>query len=411
MLWEPDVPLVCCISCPTVQGHLPPIQCCRRPCSSRNRALFNFLRDLRPRPQAHCYEVHGRFGDLRAASISARLQLAALYAATGTLLPEPPSRCTGGHTAMRLLRGCWANRPLRAEDLAPMRSAARLGGHLAPALPLLVHDLEASAGELQALHDAVGVSAPAAAAAGPPSLDPDAAASYQQLLRQQKPCVREGCREGGRWGCFRGGGGGEWLANPRGLLTVGEELRVLGTTTARGVAAGEVEELPAWRRLGQYRPIEIREAFPVAEGYVAEVETGLARLVVTPRQARRQEGGIPPYPLAAAAAPTPLEAEMHAELADSWAAHHSAPGSCAGEAPTGAPGCGRDCVAKGEVNGHSEETPCMPCIPSVSLLARISMDVWAGTGWQQRRSAHTVIDCITAEISLLYACIASTLQR
>ncbi|KAG2501267.1 hypothetical protein HYH03_001073 [Edaphochlamys debaryana] len=47
------------------------------------------------RLKAHCYEVHGRFGHLRASAVLPRLQLAALYAATGTLLPEPASRATG----------------------------------------------------------------------------------------------------------------------------------------------------------------------------------------------------------------------------------------------------------------------------------------------------------------------------
>lgn len=44
------------------------------------------------RVQVHAYEVHGRFGDLRALSVAARLQLAALYTATSMLLPEPLSR-------------------------------------------------------------------------------------------------------------------------------------------------------------------------------------------------------------------------------------------------------------------------------------------------------------------------------
>ncbi len=55
--------------------------------------------------QAHCYEVHGRFGHLLAPSVLARLQLAALYAACSSLLPEPASQLTGAQMAMEL--GGW----------------------------------------------------------------------------------------------------------------------------------------------------------------------------------------------------------------------------------------------------------------------------------------------------------------
>jgi hypothetical protein len=61
-------------------------------------------------PQVHCYEVHSRFGDLRATSVLARLQLAALYAATSTMLPEPLRRMTGAQMAMVLIRQCSGNR-------------------------------------------------------------------------------------------------------------------------------------------------------------------------------------------------------------------------------------------------------------------------------------------------------------
>eukprot|EP00798_Chlamydomonas_sp_ICE-L_P025428 gene25428-11088_t len=50
----------------------------------------------------HRYEVHPRFGHLAASSILSRLQLAALYSATSSLLPEPRSRMTGAQLAMRL---------------------------------------------------------------------------------------------------------------------------------------------------------------------------------------------------------------------------------------------------------------------------------------------------------------------
>lgn len=44
---------------------------------------------------AWLYNVHERFGHLRADSVAGRLHLAALYAATSTLVPEPRMQTTG----------------------------------------------------------------------------------------------------------------------------------------------------------------------------------------------------------------------------------------------------------------------------------------------------------------------------
>ncbi|PNH10973.1 hypothetical protein TSOC_002217 [Tetrabaena socialis] len=270
--------------------------------------------------KVHCYELHGRFGDLRAASVPARLQLAALYAATGTLLPEPVSRCTGGQMAVQLLRQCWGNRPLAAEDLAQLRSVGRLGGHLVPALRLLAHEREASACQLGALHASVAAAsspAPARAAertddaATLPALDADAAGAYE-LQGSTAPGAR---------------GRGGWGANPRLLLTRSEEECVLGLQ--HGAAAR-----PPWLRMGQYGAVRLDEPFPVGADFVTQTEAQLSGLVQQPAAAASP---YPPYPLArgtvaggssaaAAAACTPLEAEMHDELAASWAAHHEWPG-------------------------------------------------------------------------------------
>lgn len=63
----------------------------------------------------------------------ARLQLAALYAAAGSLLPEPGSRATGAQLAMQLVRQCWGMRPLAAAELDLLLTTARLGGELGQA--------------------------------------------------------------------------------------------------------------------------------------------------------------------------------------------------------------------------------------------------------------------------------------
>ncbi len=329
----------------------------------------------RPLPQVHCYELHGRFGHLVAPSVPARLQLAALYAATSTLLPEPLSACTGAQTALRLVRQCWGNGPMAPEDLAQLRSIGALSRNLLPALPLLIHELELSAWQLHELVIALrGGSAEAAAvganttgavevvaAAGPPAaplLDPDAATSY--LL------ARQGCGGGGHGGGAAGCSGEVcgWGPNPRELLTPGEEWRVLGL-------GGPWEGEPAWRRMGPYKAVELTDGevdgtqdpqgqgqrqglgqLPVPAGYVETTEARLAELVVGVARVAEEEGSgeqvqaagargaaaTPPYlrlttstATSGAAAdgtasvsapgggggPTPLDAEMHVELADS----------------------------------------------------------------------------------------------
>ncbi|GIL75394.1 hypothetical protein Vretifemale_5196 [Volvox reticuliferus] len=284
--------------------------------------------------EAHCYEVHGRFRHLCASSIPARLQLAALYAATGTLLPEPLSHCTGGQTAMELLRQCWSDRPLSAEALCHLRSVDQLGGHLTPGLRLLARELEASAGQLRLLHEVTQ-------GPGPAPID---------AVTAQNPCTSiDGARVGNadagisyfqeRQKILQPGG---WGPNPRGLLAASEERRALGVSVGR-------KPVPAWLRLGHYKRIEVPEPLPVDSGYVVEVEQQLSGLVVRPEADSRK---TIPYPLmdlrewnvggdesaagsgapaaagdgdGAAAALTPLHLEMHRELADSWAEYHSAP--------------------------------------------------------------------------------------
>ncbi len=96
--------------------------------------------------------MHGRFQDLRAPSIPTRLQLAALYAATSTLLPEPWSSKTGAQTAMQLVRQCWTDAPLTAAEQAQLSSIVTLGGHYAGGLQLLVHELQQSTQQLRHLY-------------------------------------------------------------------------------------------------------------------------------------------------------------------------------------------------------------------------------------------------------------------
>lgn len=248
--------------------------------------------------KVNAIEVHGRFGDLRATSIPARLQLAEIYAATGTLLPEPSSRMVGGHMAMRLLRQCWTNRPLLEGELAQLGRVCRLGGHLVPGLWMLARELQLSAFQLSFLYPG------ADSAKAPDPDDPlfeDACILYQQQSK----------------------GIGGWQANTRGLLSHQEEWRLLGKHS-------EVSKQgpPLWMRQMHATGdglIDI-DSCPVKDDVISQTEQLISSWVTesTPPDA----DCLPPYPLALASAgkqaPLPLEQAMHDELRSSWEAFHSA---------------------------------------------------------------------------------------
>ena len=131
----------------------------------------------------HVYDAHARFANLEVAAgplaIEARLQLAAVYAATDLELLQPRSNATGGEMAMELVRQCRVNRPLTENEYSHLVTLAGYGS-LTPALPLLCFDLEAGARQLAFLHPGVPLH---------PELpfDYDAANEYTQ--REQRDCL------------------------------------------------------------------------------------------------------------------------------------------------------------------------------------------------------------------------------
>ncbi len=216
----------------------------------------------------------------------------------GGTLPLDLGRRTGAQTAMQLLRQSWKNHPLSQEESAQLRSIAALAAQ-SPSLQLLVHELESSAQQLSFLYtDSSGEPGKG------PQLNQDAATCY---LREAEPY-----REGG----WRGFGG-----NPRALLTLLEEQRVLGIRR-------KPLPQPAWlkqmRQTGKYQ-VHV-PACPVPADIIAAAEQQLRSLVRTRPPSFDKP---PPYPLSSSAAagskPLPLEMEMHRELEASWAAHHSLP--------------------------------------------------------------------------------------
>ena len=97
------------------------------------------------------YDIHPRLQCLQASSIEARLQLAELYAATGSLLPEMRMRMTGEEKAMQLLRRCWTNRPLEVNDYVRLENLSKLCQHT-PGLILLSYEIGKSSLQTAFLH-------------------------------------------------------------------------------------------------------------------------------------------------------------------------------------------------------------------------------------------------------------------
>ena len=99
----------------------------------------------------HCFEVHPRWKGLQADGVSSRLQLAALYAASGTLLPEPRSRMTGSEKALELVRRCSVNHPLAEGCREQLMRIIELSGHNAT-LAIICGNILKCSEELNFLH-------------------------------------------------------------------------------------------------------------------------------------------------------------------------------------------------------------------------------------------------------------------
>lgn len=235
----------------------------------------------------HVYEIHPRFHTLEpkagATAIQARLQLAALYAAAGTEVPELRSGRTGGEVALELLRQSWNGDPMNPREQLQLNSIPAFG-QLTPALPLLCSELDACARELRFLRP------------GEPTLakelpyDADAATAY--TLRKQRAQL-----------------------NPRALLAPDEEERTLGAR----VSSRPNGALPpaGGLNLPSHSPSEtdsferalrgmLREALQGEEGSVCKDSNGL--------------------PLTASdVCDTQLGRTLLEELSESWSAHQQMP--------------------------------------------------------------------------------------
>jgi hypothetical protein len=228
------------------------------------------------------FDAHDRVGELRAAGVAARLQLAALYAAADTRVPEPRSGTTGAEVALSLVRRCFVNRPASAEEQAACDNVASLS-RATPALHVACAHWTACTRQLAFLHPAAKL--PRAADDADPHRLADSSMAYLRYAATPEAC-----------------------ANPRLLLSRVEELRVLGKRAGAPPAVRSGVAPSAASVVGLAQP-------PVDAAYVAAAEARLAALVVASAMEKQ------PFPLGAAAealSSDTLGAEMLAELRRSW---------------------------------------------------------------------------------------------
>jgi len=230
----------------------------------------------------HVYELHPRFSTIEAkagaTAIEARLQLATVYAATGTELPEARSKRTGGEVAMELVRQSWKGSPLTLDEVTQLKSIL-LYGQLTPALPLLCFETHMCASELLFLRPDMKKEAVAI------RYDADSATEYAQ--RKQRAQL-----------------------NAHALLTRDEEQTLLG----RKISARSVGNMPSAGTLD----------LPAHESkarVIASIEQLLRRMLVSTVAMDRQD-----FPLTASdVEDNELGRTIFAELSDSWSAHQRMP--------------------------------------------------------------------------------------
>lgn len=99
-----------------------------------------------------CYDEHRRLGTFTAETVSARLQLSAIYASGGTSVPCAKLGMTGAEAAIQQLRCCSSSRPYSANEKALLLNVIELG-YREPSIKLLAASLFDQANRLSVLFE------------------------------------------------------------------------------------------------------------------------------------------------------------------------------------------------------------------------------------------------------------------
>lgn len=243
----------------------------------------------------HACSIHPRFCDLRATSIESRLQLAGIYAMTGTLSSNNRHRMLGGEIAMDLVRKCSVNRSLSHEEMVHLHTVSQ-SCHRTPGLVLLCHDLELNSNQLSFLNDG-------STNVEPGSRDHLSTAVYRDAVTEYLSQNRV------------------WRSRSR--LSEDEERHLLGRVVhqhPRVFVANRRAPLSA-------RSLEINEC-PIPSDFVEREEAALYKLILTtPEEASASTTAFPIArgERATGATSTGVANEMRDELETSWNAHLKAP--------------------------------------------------------------------------------------
>lgn len=242
----------------------------------------------------HCFQRHARFGDLRGSGLSANLQLAAIYAATASLLPFRSSEKTGHEVALELLGRCWVNRPLTAAEASKVKNLLSLCTPHEPTLEIRCWELLKSAQQLHFLHNVAS----------------------QELRWMTRATVSAKYKQGAS---FR-------YRSPRRMLPADEETRILGEATPTPWLCSAF--MRVIDNIDQSFLVELPEC-PCPLDFVAKAERELASFGETHgsirqllRRTPRSAASNHPFPLQGAQFETTnlgaLGAMMVNELRTSW---------------------------------------------------------------------------------------------
>ncbi|KAF0709830.1 hypothetical protein As57867_005726, partial [Aphanomyces stellatus] len=98
---------------------------------------------------AHAFSSHSN--QLGATCVAARLQLAAIFAASSSCLPDPDTNMTGSETALNLVRQCWVSRPFTPDEATMLASVVQFA-YKEPALAVVCAQLTAASQARSFLH-------------------------------------------------------------------------------------------------------------------------------------------------------------------------------------------------------------------------------------------------------------------
>eukprot|EP00038_Savillea_parva_P003371 m.124697 g.124697 ORF g.124697 m.124697 type:complete len:1973 (+) comp11157_c2_seq1:733-6651(+) len=234
------------------------------------------------------YDIHERFGELRASSPSDRLLLAALYAATHVPhLTDPRAGMTGAEMAIALVRRSFVNERLPKRDLDIIRNMSKFCTET-PTLHLLCQLLVATSTEMSFLDG------------DPSSTDTGVSTTTSTDTRTERlyeTAYLLYCRSG--------------ACNPRLLLSTLEERRLFGSEVPRPHRHGDTVLLRQSNSI-----VGLRQP-PVAYGFVSEFEKeNLEQFVST---VEKPTAAAQPFPLTTAIADNDkLAKDMLDELKESW---------------------------------------------------------------------------------------------